>query len=304
MTSPMLASIRPPRLSIQAIGKFVLCGGFSGLVLLWVVAVAWAGQYHVYSCTDPVTHAPLPTSGWAETPGIVVRAENGCAKGEPISASVVPGLPRSASSWTFSAPSDTKIVAATLYREVSVNTRAKAFWAAPENSEADQNVFDLCGSAIIGEPGINCRRGNIISECKTTCGRLPYAPADTLVVPSSHLPARQLAFDVVCPMQGCYGYEDLRSADIVLEQSTGPTATATGGSLTSASTVRGVADIEVTASDPASGVFQAILQADGKTVARQIIDADNGTCEYPTKKNLTAPTFSCMSSHVRRRLVT
>ncbi len=80
-------------------------------------------------------------------------------------------------------------------------------------------------------------------------------------------------------MQGCYAYEYLRSADIVLEQSTGPTAVETGGGLASASTLRGVADIEVTATDPASGVFQAILQADGKTVSRQIIDANGGNCE-------------------------
>jgi hypothetical protein len=286
----MLGNTRSGRSSIPATAaQTVLRGGIGGLMLLlWVVAVAWAGQYHVYSCTDPVTHAPLPTSGWAETPGIVVRAENGCATGEPISAAIVPGLPKSASSWTFSAPNNTKIAAAILYREVSVNTRARAFWTAPENSETEKNVFDLCDSATATEPSGTCRRGNLTSECKTTCGRLPYAPADTLIVPSSHLPSHQLAFDVVCLMQGCFGSESLRSADIVLEQSMGPTATATGGNLTSASTLSGVADIEVTGTDPASGIFQAILQADGKTVARQIIDANNGSCEpYKEEPNGT-----------------
>ncbi len=74
----------------------------------------------------------------------------------------------------------------------------------------------------------------------------------------------------------------------MLEQSTAPTATAVSGSFTTESTLRGVADIEVTATDPTSGVFQAILQADGKTVAKQIIDHAGGTCEpYKEEPNGT-----------------
>lgn len=253
--------------------------------MLVLVAIAQAGVYHVYSCSDPVTQAPLPTSGWAETPGLAVKTENNCTKREPISASLIQQFPKSTSSWTFSAPTGTKIAAATLYREAYINYKARGFWTAPENVENTANEFDLCEvpGNVNGNPEGSCQLGNVFvyRECKATllCGPIPYAPADTLIVPSSHLPAHQLAFDVICLAQGCFGYENLRSADIVLEQSTVPTAAATGGSLTSASTLRGVADIEITATDPASGVFQAILQAGGKTVAKQVIDANGGNCE-------------------------
>ncbi len=252
-------------------------------MLLCAVAVAWGGQYHIYSCTDPITHAPLPTSGWAETPGMAVHDENNCATGGALSVSLTPVEVQSTSSWTFSAPAGVKIGAATVYREANVNYEARAFWASPENVYNEANAFDVCEVPGNANPEARCERGNVYvyRECKTTalCGPIPYAPADTLVVPSSHLPAHQLAFDVLCLTQACEGYADLRSADIVLEQSTGPTAVETGGGLASASTLRGVADIEVTATDPASGVFQAILQADGKTVSRQIIDANGGNCE-------------------------
>ena len=257
---------------------------FCGMALLLGLApAAWAGHFHVYSCTDPVTQAPLPTDGWAETPGLVVRAENTCPIGSGISASTVPQFPNSTSSWTFSAPSGTTIVGATIYREGYVNSRAREFWAVPENIVGEADDFDLCQGVAVGSEERYCYLGNWSSyrECRppTLCGPRPYAPYDTLVVPSSHLPARQMAFDVTCLAQGCSGYESVRSADIVLQQNEGPTATETGGSLTTATTLHGVADIEVTAIDPASGVFQAILQSNGRTVARQVIDAAGGSCE-------------------------
>ncbi len=126
-----------------------------------------------------------------------------------------------------------------------------------------------------------CERGNLrrYEECTTApCPVIPYAPGDALVVPNERLPTHQLGYDVECVAQGCYAWASLHSADIVLEQRVGPTATATGGSLMSATTVKGEADIDIKASDPVSGVFQAILQADGKTVARQLIDSNGGRC--------------------------
>jgi hypothetical protein len=165
-----------------------------------------------------------------------------------------------------------------------MNYHARGYWTAPENIENTANDFDVCEvpGNVNGNPGEYCIRGNVnvYRECKTSpCGPIPYAPADTLVIPSNHLPAHKLAFDAVCLAQGCYGYERLYSDDIVLEQPTGPTAIATAGSLTTASTLRGVADIAITASDPTSGIFQSILQEDGKAVARQVIDANGGRCD-------------------------
>lgn len=62
-----------------------LCWAESVLAL---APAAWAGHYHLYSCTDPVTQAPLPSDGWGETPGINVRTENTCSAGNALSAAV------------------------------------------------------------------------------------------------------------------------------------------------------------------------------------------------------------------------
>jgi len=262
----------------------VALGAALGVVgLLTVVASsALAGHFHLYSCTDPISHAPLPTDGWAETPGLVVRAENSCPSSGGIEAYLVPTAPSGISSWTYTAPPGLTITTATVYREGFMNSRARGFWTSPENVENEANYFDVCQGAGTGPEEVYCDLGNvgILRECKPLafCGPAAYAPNDTLVVPATHLPSRKLAFDVHCLQQGCNGYEDMRSADIVLTQTAGPTAVATDGSLPAASTLHGVVDIVVTATDPAAGVFQAILQSNGRTVAKQVIDANGGKC--------------------------
>jgi hypothetical protein len=70
----------------------------------------------------------------------------------------------------------------------------------------------------------------------------------------------------------------MRSADIELTQTTQPTAVVTGGNLTTATTLRGVMDVSITADDPASGIFQAVLQSNGRTIAKQVIDPNAGRC--------------------------
>lgn len=255
----------------------VTCGSL--VLALTYASVASAGHFHLYSCTDPITHAPLPTDGWSPTPGLVVYNENNCASSNGIEVYLNPGAVNGTSSYMFSAPPGLTITAATLYREGVINGRARGLWASPENNLVESNIFDVCQGA--GET--LCDLGNVgtLHECKPLafCGPAPYAPHDTLPVPSTHLPSSRLYVDVQCLQQGCDGYEDLRSADIELSQSTPPTGVATGGSLTSATTLRGVMDVAITADDPASGVFEAVLQSNGRTVSKQVIDANSGRCE-------------------------
>lgn len=256
-------------------------------LLLVVVATAWAGQYHIYSCSDPVTQAPLPADGWTETPGSEVAPENNCTKGGRggvLTASLVPYFPKAKTSWTFKAPTGTEVVAAVLYREALTNYKARAYWTSSENNiENTASVFDRCEvpGGPSGDYRLSCERGNIrkYEECTTApCPTIPFAPSDTLVVPFNHLPTHQLAYDVECLAQGCWGWESLHSADIVLEQREGPTATATGGNLINADILKGTTDVGITASDPISGVFQAILEADGMVVAKQVVDSNGGKC--------------------------
>ncbi|HUB73909.1 MAG TPA: hypothetical protein VL979_07730 [Solirubrobacteraceae bacterium] len=69
------------------------------------------------------------------------------------------------------------------------------------------------------------------------------------------------------------------AADLVLEQGAGPTASNVGGELASASTVQGTSDVTFSASDPGSGVYEALFSVDGKLVQSAVVDENGGRCE-------------------------
>jgi hypothetical protein len=70
----------------------------------------------------------------------------------------------------------------------------------------------------------------------------------------------------------------LYAADILLEQTAGPTATKVTGELTTAPTVRGTSDVAFDASDPASGVYEAVFTVDGRAVQSTVVDDNGGRC--------------------------
>jgi hypothetical protein len=173
------------------------------------------------------------------------------------------------------------ITGATIYREGFMNRIAQGWWATPENPFAESGIFEFC-QGIGTQPETLCNLGNnaVYGECvnPAACRNRSYAPYDVLLIPATHLPSSHLAASVACLEKGCWGYEYVRSADIELTQTTQPTAIATGGSLTTETTLRGVVDVSVTADDSTSGVFQAVLQSNGRTVASQILDTNGGKC--------------------------
>jgi hypothetical protein len=251
----------------------------STLTLAAVVVLApsaFAGHFHLYSCTDPATHAPLPTDGWTVTPGSYPSNEDTCASSGGLKLSPRPVCSTCTSSYTFSTPAGLAITAATIYRESYMNSLAYGWFASPDNTSPPAGMFDFCQG--VGETP--CARGNVAGECRnlTECKNRPYAPNDVLSVPSAALPSSHLYFNAVCTVKGCNGYEYMRSADIELTQTTQPTAVVTGGNLTTATTLRGVMDVSITADDPVSGVFQAVLQSNGRTVAKQVIDPNGSKC--------------------------
>jgi len=70
----------------------------------------------------------------------------------------------------------------------------------------------------------------------------------------------------------------LYAADITLEQTAGPTAGSLGGELASAPIVSGTSDLTFNASDPGSGVYQAVFTVDGQVVQRTVLDENGGRC--------------------------
>ncbi|MFI5008941.1 MAG: hypothetical protein ACHQDY_01555 [Solirubrobacterales bacterium] len=71
---------------------------------------------------------------------------------------------------------------------------------------------------------------------------------------------------------------ELFAADLVLDQESSPTVQEVAGSLAEAPTVSGTADVAFTATDPGSGVYQAVFQVDGTTVSSTVLDANGGRC--------------------------
>ncbi|HEV3320290.1 MAG TPA: hypothetical protein VG053_11295 [Solirubrobacteraceae bacterium] len=70
----------------------------------------------------------------------------------------------------------------------------------------------------------------------------------------------------------------LYAADILLEQTAGPTATNVSGELATAPTVRGTSDVAFDATDPGSGVYEAVFKVDGQVVQSTVVDENGGRC--------------------------
>jgi len=65
---------------------------------------------------------------------------------------------------------------------------------------------------------------------------------------------------------------------LTLEQTAPPTASDVGGELTSAPTLAGTSDVAFSASDPGSGVYEALFSVDGQIVQRTALDENGGHC--------------------------
>ncbi len=245
------------------------------LLLLLAVSTSQAGTYHVYSCTDPLTGKPLPVNDWKVSGN--GPTSNTCAT-KPVagglSVETIPQFPATKATWTFTASPDTDIVGATLYRSATVGYRSLAYWAAPEDEYTSSDAFDSCEGSGQDAP---CTLGTpSLSSCESlSC----YPASDVLSTPADNLPSSQLSLSMRCVEAGCAGSEILHSADITLEQSFSPTGSAVGGSLTTQTVLQGIDDIQVSASDPGSGVFQAIFEIEGEVIARQTIDTNGGACQ-------------------------
>jgi hypothetical protein len=81
------------------------------------------------------------------------------------------------------------------------------------------------------------------------------------------------------------------AADLILEQEAVPTASNVSGELASASTVSGTSDVAFSASDPGSGVYEAVFSVDGQVVQRTVVDEDGGRCRNVGETTDGLPAF-------------
>jgi hypothetical protein len=253
----------------------------AGLTLAAVSSGAQAGEYHVYTCRTP-TGESAPADGWnGSVAGAAVYAENTCQQGGALIAALRDAT-RTANTdiatWAFEAPTGATIAAATLWRAGDADGGAAAgatyqLWLAGPSTT---DIFEECLS------GKACSGIGNASQ--------PMSAGNRLVVPGANLGAH-LYLNAAClgsPGFKCRegehdanGYAAavyLYAADLVLEQSTGPSAGNVSGELASAPVVQGASDVAFSASDPGSGVFEAVFSVDGQVVQRTVVDENGGRC--------------------------
>lgn len=273
----LLEPHRISRLLVAALGGVV--------VLMSAPAAAVAGRYHVYSCRTP-TGATAPTDGWSgSSSGPFVYATNDCDSGGALNAALDGSVSQPAVSaiatWTYSAPPNATIAAATLWRygtaSSSGNNAASLYWlATPHEAYDSADVFDQCVA-----PG--CSSEGAPSP--------PEATSNAVAVPPANLQdATQLFVNASCggvsgyscPSAGGRTYSALvriYAADVTLQVSTAPTAANVTGSLATASTLTGPQDIAFDASDAGPGLYEVVFQVDGQDITHVAVDANGGRCQ-------------------------
>ena len=83
----------------------------------------------------------------------------------------------------------------------------------------------------------------------------------------------------------------LYAADLLLEQTAGPTASDVGGELASAPTVSGMSDVTFDAADPGAGVWETTFSIDGEIVQSTVPNVAGGRCRNVGQTTDGLPAF-------------
>jgi hypothetical protein len=262
-------------------------------------AGARAGQYHVYSCRMPSGQS-APVDGWsgslAKGSAYDDYTRNTCAEGGALIAALGEQTTHLSNvdqaTWSFSVGPDESMVGGTLWRAGKLHgapneNATYQFWF---SGPTQPRVFDECIYTLqCGE------RGDLYE---------PLAAANRLSVPNANV-GSHLYMNVSCAagfseVECKNGFGDPRgyaaavylfAADLTLEQNAGPTATNITGELATASTVSGTSDVAFSATDPGSGVYEAVFSIDGHVVQSTPLDANGGRCNNVGQTSDGLPAF-------------
>jgi hypothetical protein len=247
-------------------------------------ASAGAGEYHVYSCRTP-DGGVAPTDGWSGTKSDTSDStQDTCTTDGALVAALSDGTTHEVeadhATWSFDAPTETTITAATLVRAGDAdggwgtNATYEVWLASPENSDVEADVVDQCVAEFgcptgIGSTSVIKSSSNFVTVPPENLGTHLYANVSCGGTPK-----------FVCPSgkgdpNGYAAVVYLYAADLVLSQSSQPTVTDVEGELATASTLSGTTDLALRASDPGSGVYQAVFTVDGTEVGRTALDSSS-----------------------------
>lgn len=282
-----------------------------GLQAALAIAAAWlmaspaqsrAGEYHVYSCRVPYgaqkgEAAPVEfVEEAAEAPGewsvfakgdasYGDRCESGTGALEAALSGGVSHAETDQATWEFTAPVDEKINKVSLWRSGDADGGlGYLFWLATPTNPSVHEVFanesEFDGCAYSG----GCPTPNGLGTAFE-----PLSEKNYVVAPAKNLGGANLYINASCSSTPCPASEGDRqgfativyvyATDIVLEDPTAPTFKEVEGELATASTLSGEVSMSFEAKDTGSGVYQAIVKVDGKTVQDATIDEDGGRCK-------------------------
>ncbi len=275
--------------------------GLTGLAALGPAALtAGAGEYHVYSCRMP-SGASAPTDGWtgSVTGAYDDYAVDTCGTGGALTAALGDRTPHLANldiaTWTLSVPSGETLSGATLWRAGDADggeaeDTTYEFWLGGFN----QNAFDACVYQSIASP---CLNGvGEPNQPLSLANRVPVPSADLSAHIYSNVACEGASSGKECPKGKGDANEYaavvyLYAADLLLEQTAGPTASSVGGELASATTVSGMSDVTFDATDPGAGVWETTFSIDGKVVQSTVPNEAGGRCKNVGQTTDGLPAF-------------
>jgi hypothetical protein len=269
------------------------------------ISAARAGQYHVYTCRTP-SGEPAPTDGWTSSipSGVSYSydyAKDTCLAGGALIAALgdqtTHAVETDRVTWTFSAPTNDVIKGATLRRAGDADGGAIAnasyqFWlAGPNDLDHKPDLFDQCWpESGCPPPGV----GNFSQPL--SIANLLYVPAENLGTNLYLNVSCEGSTGASCPAghgdaNGYAAVIYLYAADLVLEQSAGPSAGNVDGELASAPAVSGTSDVTFDASDPGAGVWEVTFSVDGKVVQSVVPNENGGRCRNVGQTTDGLPAF-------------
>jgi hypothetical protein len=260
----------------------------AGLALAALPAVAQAGEYHVYSCRTPTGHV-APTDGWSAHPEYehgtnLDTCEEGGGLVAALDANYLHRGDVERATWAFDAPTGEMIAAATFWQagDTLGGSNEHAYYviydAGFASTGTDTRLFNPCKASEAclrkGNPSDPLEAGNLVTAPENVLGG-SYL--------SLNASCGSAVLEIRCPSgagdaNGYAAMVELFAADIVLSQPEGPTVSSVGGGLAEDPTVEGTSDVAFHATDPGSGVYEALVQVDGQTLSHEVLDEDGGRC--------------------------
>jgi hypothetical protein len=228
-------------------------------------------------------------------------AEDKCGQGGELSAGLLGDVAApvgAEAGWTFTPPTGTQVKQVTL------------FWNhdnADNEDTGSATAFEwLQAPSRNSNPFASCVHSQ---GCCCSTGLLRFSPEDLLNVPPQDLEPERGGSTSITMTAGCTTdlggggdhceggarefatYSGIGGATITLEDDSPPQVTVIGGTLTNAAQPEGAQTLAINATDTGSGVYQAILEVDGRAVQSTIVDTNGGHCENVAQTTNGTPAF-------------